>query len=365
LPDLIKSIIHKIQETLQTSEKKTELSEKKIKRVIISRTDAIGDVVLTLPLATLIKQLLGKETEVFFFGKTYTAPVINSSDSVNHFINYDTFEKLDTHAQAEFLKVINADVIIHVFPRGNIASAAKAAGIEQRIGTTNRIYHWFTCNRLVKLSRKNSTLHEAQLNVKLLKPLKHSGTISIDEIPFLYQLNKIQKLPEKYSDLLSKDKFRLIFHPKSHASAREWKLENFHDLIRFLPANKFQFIITGSKNEEEVLTEWKKILPATVINLAGKLTLDELIALINSCDGLVAASTGPLHIAAALGKNVLGLYPPIRPMDPGRWAPLGKKSEFLVMQKNCSECRAIPEKCHCMNDITSQMAEERILKWVR
>ena len=45
------------------------------------------------------------------------------------------------------------------------------ARIAERIGTTNRIYHWRYCNELVRLSRRNSVYHEAQLNLRLLAPL--------------------------------------------------------------------------------------------------------------------------------------------------------------------------------------------------
>ena len=341
------------------------MNENKIRSIIISRTDAIGDVVLTLPMAALIKKILGDDVKVIFFGRTYTYPVISCCSSVDSFINYDTFEKFDSSGRTNFLNELNADAIIHVYPRSSVATAARNAGIPLRIGTTNRFYHWLTCNKLVRLSRKNSALHEAQLNVKLLRPLGHSGKISLPEINNLFHLNKIQELSENISSLLSTEKFRLVIHPKSHSSGREWNIDYYRDLIRFLPDNKFQFIVTGGENEKDFIDEWIKKLPSHIVNLAGKLSLEELISLLNSCDGIVAASTGPLHIAAALGKYTLGIFPPIRPMNPTRWAPLGNKAGYLVSQKECSDCRTIPEKCHCINDVSPQMAEQFILKWIK
>jgi len=335
-----------------------------IRKIIISRTDAIGDVILTLPLCSYIKKFIGNETRVIFFGKTYTRPVISCCTAVDEFIDYDTFSKLDKKGQADILKECNADAIIHVFPRSDIAQAAKSAGIPMRIGTTNRLFHWTTCNKLVRLSRKNSDLHEAQLNFKLLKPLGLLKNISLKEIPPLYNFDRVGSLPEKFSSLLSSGKFKLIIHPKSNASAREWKIDNYAELIRSLPKDKFQIIITGGKPEEALLNEWTKSLPAQVLNLAGQLSLDELISLINSCNGIIAASTGPLHIASALGKYSLGIYPPIRPMDPRRWAPVGYHAEFLVSEKSCSDCRLAPASCHCINDVTPKMAELRILNWI-
>jgi ADP-heptose:LPS heptosyltransferase len=70
-----------------------------------------------------------------------------------------------------------------------------------------------------------------------------------------------------------------------------------------------------------------------VTDLTGKLSLDELIAFLAHADGIVAASTGPLHIAAALGVTAVGLFPPTRPMHSGRWAPVGKQTKVFVAKK--------------------------------
>jgi heptosyltransferase-3 len=66
-----------------------------------------------------------------------------------------------------------------------------------------------------------------------------------------------------------------------------------------------------------------------VINLTGKLSLQQFIAFINHCDVLIAASTGPLHIASALGKKAIGLFAPMRPIHPGRWKPIGVNKPII------------------------------------
>lgn len=335
----------------------------KLRTVILSRTDAIGDVVLTLPLAKLIKNLQ-KDVKIIFFGRSYTQPVIDCCSDVDEFLNYDDFSGLKKNEQAEFLRLLNADAIVHVFPRKDIAIAARSACIPMRVGTTGRLYHWFSCNRMVRMSRRKSDLHEAQLNVKLLKPLGHSGTVLVEEISKLYSMDVKELLQTEIRNELSIDRFKLVIHPKSNASAREWNLENYASLLKILPANKFQFIITGGIKEKSELDSWQESLSDDVINLAGKLSLAELIALLNSVNGIIAASTGPLHIAASLGKHALGIYPPIRPMDPGRWAPVGEKAGYIVIDRNCSECRSNPQRCHCINEITPRQVAERISAWI-
>ena len=67
-------------------------------------------------------------SKIIFFGKTYTYPVIKYCDAIDGFINYDIFSGLSKKMQADFLRQSNADTIIHVFPRRDIARAASKAG---------------------------------------------------------------------------------------------------------------------------------------------------------------------------------------------------------------------------------------------
>jgi heptosyltransferase-3 len=94
------------------------------------------------------------------------------------------------------------------------------------------------------------------------------------------------------------------------------------------------------------------------------LELPEFIAFIAAADGLVAGSTGPLHLAGALGRHALGLYPPIKPMHPGRWGPLGPHAEYLVFDRpDCQDCRAQPADCTCIKAIEAAAVAAQVAKW--
>jgi ADP-heptose:LPS heptosyltransferase len=216
-----------------------------------------------------------------------------------------------------------------VFPNKHVAQIAGAAGIKLRIGTTNRVFHWFTCTKLVKLSRKKSDLHEAQLNLILLKPLGLKAVPSLQDIIEHISFESRALLPQALAGKLSADKFNLVIHPKSHGSGMEWGLDNYAGLIDALPSDIFNIIITGSDKEKILLADWIVTLPATVVDMTGKMSLPQLISLISQADGLIASGTGPLHIAAMAGINTLGLFPSVKPIHPGRWAPLGKKARFI------------------------------------
>lgn len=304
--------------------------------VLLSRTDSIGDVILTLPMAGIIKNQF-PDCTVVFLGQTYTQPIVKLSKHVDEFIDYSMLSKHPVQEQIAIIQQYKVDYIIHVFPRKQIAQLAKQAKIPVRIGTSHRWFHWLTCNKLLHFSRKKSNLHEAQLNIKLLAPLGIKKTLGIDEIGNFYGFQCNFLLKEEHEKLLSSGKKNIILHPKSKGSAVEWGLENFAQLIQLLPPEKFNIFISGTEDEGKLFRE-KLVEPfPQVQDMSGKFGLEEFIAFISQSDALIAASTGPLHIAAALGVFAVGLFPPNKPIHPGRWQPIGKHTKILLLYKENQE----------------------------
>jgi ADP-heptose:LPS heptosyltransferase len=276
------------------------------KKVIISRTDNLGDVILTLPLVGYLKSI-DPTLKVYFIGKGYTKAIIEKSVFVDEFLDRDLIL-----ANPSILEKVDSKNIIFVFPDRQLVSLAKKIGIENRIATRHRWYNWLYSNFLVEFSRVNSPLHESQLNFKLLKPFKLNEEMELGEMPKYFGL---VSEPRNFDSLLSRDKFNLIIHPKSKNSAREWHLNNYYQLLNLLPHEYFKIFITGLKEEGDVIrNELPEFLSSSqVTDLTGRFSLDELISFINQADGLVACSTGVLHLASALGKRTVGIYSPMRP----------------------------------------------------
>lgn len=309
-------------------------------------------------MAGLIKKNFPAST-VYFLGRTYTRDVVALSAHVSGFINYDELEKMPEQQRVQHLASFGADMIVHVFPKKEIALLAKKAGIPLRVGTTNRLFHWWLCNKLVPLSRKNSDLHEAQLNFKLLDVLKIETAIPLQKVAGYYGFSQAPVLDPAFRQLIHPGKFNLILHPKSKGSAREWGLSNFRQLAGLLPADQYQIFISGTAEDGKAMEELLK--DTTAVDLTGRLPLAQFIAFISACDGLVAASTGPLHIAAALGKRAVGLFAPMRPIHPGRWAPLGPRASFLVKDEQCAACKK-GHACHCIREILPERVAEELKK---
>lgn len=316
--------------------------------ILISRTDSIGDVVLTLPMAGVIKEKYPND-RILFLGRDYTKDVVALSSNVDEFISYDELLATSPKQKIENIRLLTIDICIHVFPVKEIASLMKKAKVKMRIGTTNRLYHLYTCNELVRLSRKNSDLHESQLNLKLLAPIGITRDFSLKEISTYYGFKNTTQLSEEFTSLIKTDKRKIILHPKSKGSAKEWGLENFGKLINFLSERDFQVFISGTKEEGDLIRDFIEEHPSA-IDLTGRFSLNEFISFINECDAMVAASTGPLHIASALGKRAIGIYSPKRPIHPGRWMPVGSDANYVVKDENCDKCKKNKD-CDCITEI--------------
>lgn len=331
-------------------------------RIVLSRTDSIGDVMLTLPMAGMIKKH-HPGSQVIFLGSAYTRAVIEACTHVDEFVDWSEVGAQNSTAQLNRFKALNADVFIHVFPRKEIAFLAKRARIGIRIGVMRRWYQALTCNRLLNFTRKKSDLHEAQLNLKLLSPLGIEEMPSLAEMGNLYGFSAGEPLPENISSLIDANRFNLIIHPTSKGSAVEWSLDHYANLAQSLSADHYKIFVTGTAADLELIGDRLPFDLPHVENLCGQLTLPQLVAFIGRANGLIAASTGPLHIAAASGIHAIGLYASRRPIHPGRWAPIGKHAQALVNDPDCKTC-AQGEDCNCINEISPERVKS-ILEQLR
>ena len=280
------------------------------KRIIISRTDSIGDVLLTLPICSWLKKRHPKSS-ILFLGKAYTRPIVDLYSSVDSFVDWDDFTSLSKKEKLKKWKRLDIDVIIHVFPNKKIAQLAKKGKTKTRIGTRHRLYHLWNCNKTVSFTRKKSDLHESQLNHELLRPF---GLKEIPSLNAIIKTTKFFSIPKVSlpNNLLTLTDF-IVLHPKSKGSAVEWPIDRYFELASVLVKQGRVIVFTGTKSEGEM---FKKRIPThkNIIDATGILNLTQLIFLISRAKNFVACSTGPLHIAGYLGVNTIGIYSSKRPI---------------------------------------------------
>ena len=333
------------------------------KHILISQIKNVGDVVLALPIAGLIREYY-PDAIISFLGTNYTKPIISRCADVNHILDWDILSKQSDKEIIATFQSANITAIIHLSNHVQIAKLAKLAGIPCRIGTSQRLIHWLYSNYRINQARRHSLLHEIESNAQMLRPLGIYSSLNASELASRTHLKPEAPLPSKIETLLTHSKrFNLVLHPGSNGHGREWPSHYFKQLIDALPDEDYQIFLTGRSEEQERFKELIQESPKA-INLMGTMTLDEFLTFISRVDGLVASGTGPLHLSAALGINTLGLFPPRKGISPRRWGPAGKQA--LVYNRPSFKICLLCQKnvgCFCMTKISVKQVFNVIKSW--
>lgn len=120
--------------------------------------------------------------------------------------------------------------------------------------------------------------------------------------------------------------------PSAAFPLKRWPLEHWAELIR--SGSDYKFILLGGP-EDTFLNELVQMDPRRVVNLAGKLTLEESAWVITQADALVANDTGLMHVAEQTGKPCLALMGPAPFGFPSR--PTTKIFELNLPCRPCSK----------------------------
>lgn len=322
------------------------------KNILIVRTDRIGDLVLTLPLAGLIKKHY-PECKVSILVREYTENIVKNHPFIDEVIVLNEIDgKINFAENLYAIKSKKFDVCIVVYPTFVLSLIMFFAGIKTRIGTGYRWYS-FLFNQKVYEHRKNAERHELEFNVNLLGKISIKNNVDEKNVSYDLQVNQSSlNIADKILDdeNIVASKLIIIVHPGSGGSSVDLPLNKLIELVKKLDDDNYQIILTGNQNEVELCQKIKSSSKAKVF--AGKLNLDELTALISRSSLFIANSTGPIHIAAALGKFVVGFYPKIVASSKERWAPYTTKKLVYEPTIDCKNCtRQQCEKLNCMESI--------------
>jgi heptosyltransferase-3 len=298
----------------------SELQEQDEVNVLVSRTDKIGDVILTLPLINEVKRLIPNSRISLLISRKL-------ENLIDGYKDVDKVFFVEDINLNNFLNTNKFDVAISVYPRKEIAMAFYKAGIKFRVGSAYRLYS-VLFNYRIKEHRKFAEKHEADYNLNLLSFL--GKEISCDKkFFFKYTKEESDLLQSKLSFDLN-DKF-VIIHPGSKGSARDLPIEKIMQIPGIIIKNypDYKIVLTGIPQEKPITELFKEIYKGNVIDLAGEISLRELLILTDKSNLFISNSTGPIHIAGALNKNIIGFYPNSAPMNATRWKPLSENAKVI------------------------------------
>ena len=156
----------------------------------------------------------------------------------------------------------------------------------------------------------------------------------------------------------------IALQPGARWPNKRWPSENFAGLVR-LTATTFptaRFAILGDAGDQPLGEIISRAAPERCLNLCGATSLPEMVEWLRLCDLLVTNDTGPMHVAAALGKPLVALF---GPTEPRRTGPYGQLKNVLRMDLPCSPCF----KGHCTyekpNECLNAISPAQVLAQLR
>ncbi len=325
-------------------------------RILLTRTDRIGDVVLSTP---AIKAMRDKfpASYIAFMVRPYAKDIVEGNPYLDEVIIYDKYGKqkslFGTIKFAFELRKKKFDRAFMLHPTNRVHLISYLAGIPERIGYDRKLAIFLT--KKIPHLKENGKKHELEYTLDLLNS---TGIEAKDKELFVpiheKDIGKIEKILEEYH--VGKNVPLVAVNPGASSVSKRWPAKNFASVCDSL-AKKYKariLIVSNNKN-----TEFAKVLAIGMeyepVNLAGRTTVGELAAMLSKCRLFISNDSGPVHIACAVGVPVISIFGRKNPgLSPKRWGPTGEKSVVLHKDVGCDPCFA--EACKigfkCLEAIT-------------
>jgi heptosyltransferase-2 len=152
---------------------------------------------------------------------------------------------------------------------------------------------------------------------------------------------------------IDKRKLLLGVHPgAAYGETKRWFPERFGEVLRRLHKPGRRFLLLGGPGEEQIAQQISMIMERPPIDLVGKTTVAEALALVSMCGLFLSNDSGLMHVAAALNIPQVALF---GSTDPQKTAPLNDRAVVIHPEHvSCTPCfkRTCPENLECMKAIT-------------
>lgn len=353
--------------------------------ILVVRCDRLGDVILSTPVFEVIRRHY-PDARLVAMVRASVVPVLEGIRAIDDFLIYDP-EKRHKGVRGFFrliadIKKYELKIAVVLQSQFKIAAAIFFSNIRYRVGPLSKIYSFIFYNRGARQHRSHVEMHEADYNLQLLRRLGiRVGTrhvpVKVHVSDDLKEQARLWLLTQGWNP----EAPLIAVHPGMGGSALNWPEAHYIDFIRSLIKENRQVLLTGGPTESGLLKRifealgplGQKVIAYGLKSPEQPQGVDRFAALLSWTDLVVAPSTGPLHLAVALGKSVLTFYPPIRVQSAIRWGPYLKdesRASVLIPEVYCGqEFKCIGTLCNyysCMKSLTvAQALEEAAVQLAR
>ena len=330
------------------------------RRVLIIRQDRIGDAVLATGLPRELKRRW-PGCHVAVLVRSYTAALFQNNPHVDEIIVDDYRPETRTSSFWRMVGRLRRGRFSHalmLLPQARYNYMTFCAGIPFRIGHGIILFHALTGVWPVMTRKFKKGRHEAEYSLDLVRAMGVRTENPAPEIHLTSAEKELGKsLREGWGGLPA-----VGLHVTSGKSAPNWPAARWAELAA---------ILRGSGQVKVVVTDHE--VPAELSDLAGVDTPNQgqplrvTAATIAALDLLVSASTGPMHMAGALGRPTLSLFCPKPACEPALWGPLGNQAlHILPEEEHCRDrCPGNPHACDYAGSarVTPQQVARDILDY--
>ena len=312
------------------------------RRILVIRQDRIGDVVLATGLPRELKNRW-PGCHVAVMVRSYTAPLFENNPYVDEVITDDYQPHTRTSTFWSMVRKLRSRRFTHalmLLPQARVNYMTFCAGIPFRYGHGLILFHVLTAVRPVMTRKFHKGGHEGEYSLDLARAMGVRADKARPEIHLSPAENS--QVAETRARWL-KDANKIIgLNTTSGNSSPNWGPAVWGALARQLAAQD------GVK---VVVTDYE--VPPEMANIAGVDYPDQgqpirsTVTTIAALDLLVSASTGPMHIAGALGVPTMSLFGPLGSCEPALWGPLGNEAVFVMPEAEyCRDrCPGDPHVC--------------------
>jgi len=313
---------------------------------------------MTTPAVRAIRKQF-TNTHVSLLAKPWVVPVFEDSEHIDRLLIYDdkgrhkgTFGKFRL---ARELKKYHFDAAILLQNAFEAALITFLAGIPIRIGYNTDVRQ-FLLTHAVSCTNEIKKKHQTDYYLDILRGIGMEED-SRDLYLRLNQRDRFQAEKILLQAHLSIDDTIVGINPgAAYGPAKQWPYDRFARLAdRIQEFKESRVIIFGGPDDKSLGEKISQKMQYRPIDLSGKTSLGEAMALIERCDLFITNDSGLMHVAAALDVPLIGVFGSTNPITTG---PLGQNSRIVQIPLECSPClRPECPKGHfdCMDQISVEM----------
>ena len=318
---------------------------KSLKRILIVRTDRIGDVLLSTPVIKALREVY-PESRIAFMLRPYAREIAEGNPYLDEVIVYDKYGKdRGIYAGlrfAHFLKKKRFDAAFILHPTNRVHLITFLARIPIRVGYDKKMS--FLLTDRIKDSKHLGQKHEAEYNFDVLKAV---GIKKMSDELFMPRFTRDKEKVEAIlieKGIKAGDKIVAV-HPAASCPSKIWPPERFAKVCDALVRNdSCKIVFICSDKDNEICRQVVSFMSEAAYAVFEGLKLKELAALLEKARLLISNDSGPVHIAVAVSTPVIDIFGRNQTgLSPRRWGPLDKKSIVLHKEVGCRDCLA--HKC--------------------